>query len=1062
MDQLVNDQHKTKAQLIQELNDLRHRLDSVEGIGITEHRQAEEELARLLHDKGERVKELECIYGVAESVQTRDTLEDIFRDVVKLIPSGWHYPGITRGKVVFEGIEYVSKPFTETEWKQSSEIIINGEPRGAIEVYYLEERPILDEGPFMTEERELVDAIAERLGRVGERMQAEEALRESEERISTTLRSIGDAVIATDAKGIVTLMNPVAEGFTGWEEAEAIGKPLEDVFNIINEQTKEQAENPVDRVLREGVVVGLANHTVLIAKDGTRLPIDDSGAPIWDEEGNIIGTVMVFRDITERKLVEEALRDSRQMLQTVLDSIPSAVFWKDRDSIYLGGNSIWLEVVGLKSSDEVAGKSDNDLPWGKKQADSFREYDRKIMDSDIPEYDIIEPYLRADGTHAWAKTNKVPLHDTEGNVVGILGTYEDITERKLTEQALRESEAQLRVLFDGIDDALFVHDQGGRILECNEAACRRLGYSRQELLAMTVKDIDKPEFAKDYEKRLSEQLVKKHLICEGVHLAKDGRHIPVDINSSLIDYQGQIAILAVMRDITERKLAEESLAKSEQDLRILYNNAMEGIFRTTPDGKFLFANPAMAKMFGYESVEDLLKINTADQYIDAKQREEVKALYTQNDHIKNWESEMLRKDGSKVWVRISSSAVKDEDGNTKWYEGFVSDITESKKLEMELLKSQKIESVGLLAGGLAHDFNNALTSIQLQATVASLKEAVPTEVMEILEGIYQSVTKAKAITQQMLTFSKGGAPLRATTNIVALIQESVQFALSGTNITPTFEIDHDLHNSEVDQNQINQVISNLIINAQHAMPMGGKIKISGKNISVTPTSQLGPLKPGEYISISIEDQGHGIEPANLDKIFDPYFTTKQAGSGLGLFACYSIIDKHDGWLTAESEMGEGSTFTFYLPISTEDLAESPKKIADRGVVKGTGTILIMDDEPLLRTMLSSLLESIGYSISVSADGEEAIEMYSSALEADTTFDLVILDLTIPDGLGGAETIKRLIEIDPEVNAIVSSGYSNDSVVINYKDHGFSAVLPKPYSLEVLAEVVKVTIGNRKI
>ncbi len=413
-----------------------------------------------------------------------------------------------------------------------------------------------------------------------------------------------------------------------------------------------------------------------------------------------------------------------------------------------------------------------------------------------------------------------------------------------------------------------------------------------------------------------------------------------------------------------------------------------------------------------------------------------------------------------MWVRGSMTAAKDDAGKTKWYEGFVSDISQSKKLEQELLKSQKLESVGLLAGGLAHDFNNALTTIQLQAAVASLKEDVPASVLETLRGIDQSVTKAKGITQQMLTFSKGGSPVKATTDLGALIRESAQFTLTGTNVSPTFDIDGDLHHSEVDSNQINQVISNLIINAQHAMPNGGEIKIAGKNISVTTKSPLGPLGPGKYISIAIADEGIGIKPGDLDKIFDPYFTTKQAGSGLGLFACYSIIEKHDGWITVESEPGTGCTITFYLPKSETELPESAKA-ARPGIAKGTGSILIMDDESALRSVLSSLLMRIGYTTSETADGEEAIRVYSEALEAGRPFDTVILDLTIPNGMGGVETVRRLLEIHPEVKAIVSSGYSNDEAISNFKAHGFSAVLPKPYTFDVLGEVVKETIERGK-
>ena len=813
---------------------------------------------------------------------------------------------------------------------------------------------------------------------------------------------------------------------------------------------------------------------------------------------NMAYGIMALRTGTEHKQAEEALRESEEKYRTLYDSSIDAIMILTKDEGFLSGNPAVVKMFGCQSEDDFILLSPADLspeyqPDGVLSTEKAQHMMAIAMEKGS--YLFAWTHKRIDG-YKFSATVLLTKMVMNGKDV-LQASVRDITER---EQA------------DQIQQVLFNISHAAAITDNLESFIESVREHLGEILDVTnfyialyhelLGGYTFPTYFDQYDDMDDTLQIMEHGPTEAVRLAgksmiwdestfiearanqdiklhdtdaKCWLGAPLQTSAGVIgvlglqsyddpkayvekDLQLLDTIVGSVAVALERKQAQQSLANSEQDLRNLYANAMEGIYRTTAAGQFLFANPAMATMFGYESVDDLLRTNAEELYFHDDQRKENVQLYEQYGEIKALDLEMLRRDGKKIWVRKSSKAVYDERGNIKWYEGFISDISESKKLEQELLKSQKLESVGLLAGGLAHDFNNALTTIQLQTAVASLKDDVPEQVMETLKAIDQSVNKAKGITQQMLTFSKGGSPIKAATDMAALIQESVHFALSGTNINPTYEIEEGLHHSEVDQNQVNQVISNLIINAQHAMPNGGEIKIFAKNVLIGPTIKVGPLKPGKYISISITDQGHGIKPENLNKIFDPYFTTKQQGSGLGLFSCYSIIDKHDGWLTAKSEEGVGSEFTFYLPESDTALPESTQSDGS-GIIHGTGHILIMDDEPLLRTMLSALLESIGYTTSVSADGEEAIKMYSDAREQGRPVDIAILDLTIPKGLGGMETIKRLKKIDPDVKAIVSSGYSDESHMASYEADGFSAVLPKPYTLELLAKVVKDTMDR---
>ena len=502
----------------------------------------------------------------------------------------------------------------------------------------------------------------------------ENKLKESEKWLSTTLSSIGDAVIATDAEGRVKFMNPVAQDLTGWKQEDATGEPLKNIFNIINEETGEQVEDPVMRVIREGIVVGLANHTVLIAKDGRRIPIADSGAPIKDDKGNIIGVVLVFRDITEQR-----------------------------------------------------------------------------------------------------------------------------------------------------------------------------------------------------------------------------------------------------------------------------------------------------------------------------------------------------------------------------------------KMEQELQKIQKLESVGILAGGIAHDFNNILTGILGNISLAKMEANPEDEIYARLTEAEKASLEATNLTQQLLTFSKGGAPIKKTASIAELIRDSADFALRGSNVKCEFSIPDDIWPGEVDKGQMSQVINNLIINADQAMSEGGIIKVRAENVTVGAEHNL-PLADGKYVKIEIEDEGIGIPKEHLPKIFDPYFSTKQKGSGLGLATSYSIIQRHAGYITAESELGVGTTFYIYLPASQKKEILEKKGAEERPFV-GKGKILLMDDEEIVRNVAGAMLKYIGYEVDFAEDGAEAIELYRKAKESGQPFDVVIMDLTIPGGMGGKEAISKLIEIDPNVKAIVSSGYSTDAIMSDFKQYGFSGVIAKPYKIKDLSEVV---------
>ncbi len=378
------------------------------------------------------------------------------------------------------------------------------------------------------------------------------------------------------------------------------------------------------------------------------------------------------------------------------------------------------------------------------------------------------------------------------------------------------------------------------------------------------------------------------------------------------------------------------------------------------------------------------------------------------------------------------------------------EIDERKIIEEELLRAQKLESLGILAGGIAHDFNNFLAAIMGNISLAMLDMNPGDAAYRQLVNAENASLRARDLTQQLLTFSKGGEPVKTALSLGGLVKEAAGFSLRGSRVRCEISIPAELWLTEADEGQMTQVMNNLLINADHAMPQGGIITVTGENAALGPNDVLS-LNEGNYVKISVHDRGIGIPREHLLKVFDPYFTTKQKGSGLGLATSYSIIKKHNGHITVESELGVGTAFHIYLPASEAPAAT--RGVEQRKLLVGTGRILLMDDEKDVRETSGDMLRRLGYEVEFAEDGGQAIALYRTAGESKKPFDAVIMDLTVAGGMGGKEAIQKLRELDPNVRAIVSSGYSKDPVMADYKGHGFSGVVAKPYRIRDLGEVV---------
>ena len=467
----------------------------------------------------------------------------------------------------------------------------------------------------------------------------------------------------------------------------------------------------------------------------------------------------------------------------------------------------------------------------------------------------------------------------------------------------------------------------------------------------------------------------------------------------------------------------------------------DAVIATDKKGLVTFMNPAAEGLTGWEE----------DKALGKSLKEVVRIKDDERPNL------MIARNGRETPIDCSITSIRDDHGNITGEVLILRDISERVMAEEELLRASKLESVGILAGGIAHDFNNILTSILGNISLMKISVNTKEETSKILTEVERASLRAKGLTEQLLTFSKGGAPVKKTASIAEIIKDTTNFALRGSNVRPQFLVPDNVWSVEVDGGQMSQVINNLVINAQHSMPGGGTIKIQVENIVLGIGRMDGiPLPDGEYVKITLEDQGFGIPWENTTKIFDPYFTTKQEGSGLGLAIVYSIVKNHSGYISVESKLEVGTTFNLYLPTSAREI-EFKEEVEER-LPMGKGRVLVMDDEEPIRELIDRILTYSGYKVEFAKDGGEALEAYKRAQESGQPFEAVIIDLTIPGGMGGVEAIAKLLELDPEVKAIVSSGYFNDPILTDYKKYGFSAVVTKPYRVAELSSVVNEVIN----
>jgi len=631
---------------------------------------------------------------------------------------------------------------------------------------------------------------------------------------------------------------------------------------------------------------------------------------------------------------------------------------------------------------------------------------------------------------------------------------------------LRRSEEQSRLLLNSTAEAIYGLDTQGRCTFCNSSFLQMMGYgSEAELLGENMHQLIHHSHADGRAYPLDNCLVHKGFLEQGIgsHIDNevfwraDGSSFAVEYWSYPIFQDDQIiGAVVTFIDITKRKHAEEQLADEKEQLAVTLRSIGDAVITTDTAGKIVLVNRVAEELTGWPQHEaggrPLLEVFHIIDEHSRKSHESPVDRVIKNGAIVDLANHalLIARDGTERAIADSGAPIRDTQGRIVGVVLVFRDVTQSRKIQEEAFKARKLESIGVLAGGIAHDFNNILMAIMGNISLAG-RMAVNDKQKSLLASAEKASVRAKGLTQQLLTFAKGGEPVTETSSISEVIRDSAGFVLHGSNVACSFVIPDNLRLVNIDKGQISQVIQNIVLNAKDAMPEGGSIEIVCDNYRCSAQDHLG-LAPGDYVLISIRDTGTGIPPEIIDKIFDPYFTASEHGQGLGLAVTRSIIAKHGGHVGVESKVGEGSVFTIYLPVS-EDCGKMQNEDA-AGWQSSTGRVLIMDDEEIIREVMKTMIQQLGYEVLAAGDGQEMLAMYDQAAEAGKPVDVVILDLSIPGGMGGKEAMKKLLQKYPQARAVVASGYYNDPVMADCASYGFKAAVAKPFQVEELGQALR--------
>ncbi|MBF0502469.1 MAG: PAS domain S-box protein [Candidatus Riflebacteria bacterium] len=864
---------------------------------------------------------------------------------------------------------------------------------------------------------------------ITEHKQKEVSLREKERHLRSVISAISAIMWDLDASGTILLSEGAALAQLDLKAGELVGQSAFEVYKNDPEALA---------FLRRG----LAGEEFSAEIRLKGIYWSNHFIPRFDEKGKVVGLIGVSMDISDQK-------DSEVRFRTVFENAIDGIMIADpAQKKNIEANKAISDMLGY-SRDELLKLRVEDMHPREDLSRILDLFERQVRGEISLAPDI--PMLKKDGSVIYCDVNSTSA--VLGGKQCLVGIFREITDRKRAEETLRVSEEKFRYLFDNAEIAMFRSRlDGSETLDVNKKFLDLVGRTREETLGKP--SVILWEDPKEREKMvcmLKENGSVSNFEFKMLNKQKGTRHC-----STSLRICPQQIVIGSIADITERDQAEQALRQANEMFALFMHYSPIYVYIkevTAIESRVIQASENFSQMIGLRGSQIAGK--TMEELFPA----EFAAKISADDWAVVSRGEMVELDeelNGKYYTTMKFPIVQ---GGRTLLAGYTIDITDRKRLEEQSLRAQKLESIGTLAGGIAHDFNNLLQGVFGYISLAKMTIGNKEKCTDSLEQAEKALHQTINLTNQLLTFSKGGKPFKKRIDLRTVIENSAKFMLSGsrTDFRPT--IPEDLWQAEADAGQIGQVIQNIVLNADQAMPVGGTISITAANISEGNTSLPPGLQRGNYIAVSIQDTGIGIPEQYLTKIFDPYFTTKERGNGLGLATSYSIIKNHGGMIDVISKSGVGSTFMIYLPAIAgqprKEVTETRPQLSQSRKSK----VLVMDDEAAIRDMSSELLSMLGHDVEVARNGQEALEKYKHAIDMGTLFDIVILDLTIRGGMGGVETVQQLLKIDPQVKAIVSSGYTDDAALANYISQGFKACLNKPYDIDALKDVLNKILNS---